>query len=83
VDVEVTTREGGVLVLELAEGAALYRVRVTEHSLRDIEFELARRRAMGRYCTATREEHTCSLAPGHGEPSHLCRACAQTWPVVS
>jgi hypothetical protein len=51
----------------------------SEHDLRDIEFELARRRAMSRRCPATDGEHTCALAPGHAAASHLCRGCTKTW----
>lgn len=78
-DVEVIQRDGR-LILELREREALYRVGVTEHGLRDIEFALAQRRAMSRRCTAASGEHTCSLAPQHGAASHLCRACTERWP---
>jgi hypothetical protein len=52
--------------------------RYTEHGLRDLESELARRRAMGRVCPEKDGEHTCSLAPGHGE-AHQCRGCEKRW----
>ena len=79
-DVEVIEAEGGYLVMRMREAGSRYRVRATEHGLRDIEFALAQRRAMSRRCTATQGEHTCSLAPDHGEASHLCRGCTHTWP---
>jgi hypothetical protein len=60
-----------------------YLLGLNEHDVRDLEFELARRRAMAKRCTSVRGEHTCSLAPGHlDDPGHLCRACTETWPVV-
>jgi hypothetical protein len=79
-DVTVT-EDGDSRLLELREHPALYRIGgLSEHALRDIEFELARRRAMGRVCPVTDGEHTCSLAPGHGEAWHLCRGCTRRWP---
>ena len=41
----------------------------TEHDLRDLESELARRRAMSKRCTAVRGEHTCGLDPAHSSDS--------------
>jgi len=82
-DVEVTEQDGEACTLELRERPALYRIAITEHGLRDIEFELARRRAMGRCCHAVNGQHTCALAPQHGEASHLCRGCTATWPVTA
>lgn len=53
---------------------------LTEHDLRDLESELARRRAMGRICPEKDQEHTCSLPPGHlGYAAHVCRACTYHW----
>ena len=52
---------------------------LSEHDLRDLEFALAQRRAVSRRCPGTRDEHTCSLAPGHHQV-HQCRACVITWP---
>lgn len=49
---------------DLVLGTARYSS-FTEHDLRDIEFELARRRAMSKRCTAVSGEHTCGLTPGH------------------
>ena len=51
---------------------------LSEHDLRDLEFALALRRAMGRTCLEEDGEHTCSLRPGHGE-SHQCRGCDTRW----
>lgn len=78
-DVQVTDH-GGHLTLELREHPAIYRIGLTEHGLRDIEFALAQRRAVTRRCTETRGEHSCALAPGHGGAQHLCRACTVWWP---
>jgi len=74
---------GGTCTLVLGRGAGwpLGVSGLTEHDLRDLEFELARRRAMGRVCQSVYGEHTCSLAPEHehGGGAHLCRACTTTW----
>jgi hypothetical protein len=77
-DVEVIEAEGGYLVMRMREAGSRYRVRATEHGLRDIEFALAQRRAMSRRCTETQGEHTCALPPGHGT-RHECRACDRKW----
>jgi hypothetical protein len=79
VDVTVT-EQGSRLVLVLNEPPALYRIFISEHGLRDLEFVLAQRRAMSRRCTVTRDAHTCSLDPGHAT-DHLCRGCITTWQV--
>jgi hypothetical protein len=65
---------------ELVLDGILAASNLTEHDLRDIEFALARRRAMGRLCPEQDREHTCSLPPGHlGYAAHLCRACTYHW----
>jgi hypothetical protein len=76
------TEYGERRIIELREPPAFSRVYIgSEHGLRDIEFALAQRRAMSRRCQVTQDEHTCSLAPDHGQASHLCRACTHTWPT--
>lgn len=76
--VEVNERPGGLLDLVLGDDEETFVL--TEHGLRDIEFELARRRAMSRRCLVTRDEHTCALAPGHvGVSDHVCRGCTEIW----
>ena len=77
-DVEVIEREGEARTLVLREYPALYRVLLDEHGLRDIEAELARRRAMARACPQLQDRHRCGLPPGHGT-RHECRACDRKW----
>ena len=77
----VIERDGDAVTLELHDPPALYRISVDEHGLRMIEFDLAQRRAMSRRCEAEDGRHRCSLAPGHGQASHLCRGCTQKWQV--
>jgi hypothetical protein len=77
----VTERDGGQLVLELAEHPALYRISVDEHGLREIEFDLAQRRAMSSRCEAEDGRHRCAMAPHNDLTGHLCRGCDYRWPV--
>lgn len=51
---------------------------MSEHDLRDLEFVLARRRAMAKACPGKNGEHTCALTPGHGT-GHECRGCDARW----
>jgi hypothetical protein len=77
-DVEIVEHPGsGNCTLILGTRPRIHAL--TEHSLRDLEFVLAQRRAMIRRCPATSGEHTCGNAPGHCQEGHLCRACTRTW----
>lgn len=69
---------GGKLELVLARNRHI--AGLTEHDLRDIEFVLAQRRAMGKTCTAEDGEHACGSAPDDNHLRHLCRACTREWP---
>jgi hypothetical protein len=65
-----------------AGGQPQFLTGLTEHDVRDLEFALAQRRAMGKCCPGVSGIHVCSMPPDHGsEPGHLCRACDEIWPA--
>jgi hypothetical protein len=82
---EITPREpyeNGYTYIEIREPPALYRITLSEHGWRDLEFVLAQRRAMSRRCGDTEGEHTCALYLGHVD-THVCRGCNRTWQDVT
>lgn len=77
--IEIIDLPGGLTAIRLDGGTQLLKG-MPEHGLRDLEAELARRRAMGKTCGQENGDHTCALAPGDSHLRHLCRACTFEWP---